>query len=394
MSAPKAAIAGVGSSDYYRRGRSLPKTVIELAGIAVLNAVEDAGLSVRDVDGFATFAGGPDISLLAFTLGIPEVKFTAALTGGGGGSAGSIGLAADAIANGSATVVVSVMAMQQADYRLGRTDLAGGTGPYALRHTSDKDFTLPFGMLSPGHKFAMVIKRHMHLYGTRREDFAELVIGTRNNALTRPNALMKTPLTLDDYFDARMITDPLCLLDFCLENDGAVAIVTTSAERARHLRHQPVDVLSAESGGDGRFGHSVGWMTSPDEYFATSFHQSVAKRLFAKSGLGPDDIDVAELYDHFSPMVLLQLEDYGLCPIGESGSFVSEGNIRWPGGSLPVNTHGGNLSEAYVMGMTHIKEAVEQLRGTAINQVPGARTALVTGGPAAIPVSALILGAS
>jgi acetyl-CoA acetyltransferase len=109
------------------------------------------------------------------------------------------------------------------------------------------------------------------------------------------------------------------------------------------------------------------------------------------AGMGASDVDVALLYDHFSPMVLMQLEDYGFCPIGESGPFVAEGNIRWPDGSLPVNTHGGNLSEAYIIGMTHVKEAVEQLRGTAVNQVEGAQVALATGGPASIPTSALLL---
>jgi acetyl-CoA acetyltransferase len=109
------------------------------------------------------------------------------------------------------------------------------------------------------------------------------------------------------------------------------------------------------------------------------------------AGMGPADVDVALLYDHFTPMVLMQLEDYGFCPVGESGPFVADGNIRWPSGSLPVNTHGGNLSEAYIIGMTHVKEAVEQLRGSALNQVDGAEVALVTGGPASIPTSALLL---
>ena len=129
----------------------------------------------------------------------------------------------------------------------------------------------------------------------------------------------------------------------------------------------------------------------PDEYFASSGHRPVAKRLYEMAGVTPADVDVALLYDHFTPMVIMQLEDYGFCGIGEGGPFVADGNIRWPDGSLPVNTHGGNLSEAYIIGMTHVKEAVEQLRGTAVNQVDGAEVALVTGGPASIPVSSLLL---
>jgi acetyl-CoA acetyltransferase len=132
-------------------------------------------------------------------------------------------------------------------------------------------------------------------------------------------------------------------------------------------------------------------MGMPDEYFTSSGHRPVAKRLYEMAGVTPADVDVALLYDHFSPMVIMQLEDYGFCGIGEGGAFVADGNIRWPQGSLPVNTHGGNLSEAYIIGMTHVKEAVEQLRGDAVNQVADAEVALVTGGPESIPVSSLLL---
>ena len=187
---------------------------------------------------------------------------------------------------------------------------------------------------------------------------------------------MRTPLTLDDYFSARMIAEPFCLFDFCLECDGAVAVVTTSAERARDLRHPPVYVTASAHGGHGRWGQAITWMGMPDDEFASSGHRPVAERLWAMAGLGPADVDVALLYDHFSAMVVLQLEDYGFCGIGEGGPFVADGNIRFPTGSIPVNTHGGNLSEAYIIGMTHVKEAVEQLRGTAVNQVAGARVRL------------------
>jgi acetyl-CoA acetyltransferase len=139
-------------------------------------------------------------------------------------------------------------------------------------------------------------------------------------------------------------------------------------------------------------GPPLSWANSSDDYLASSFHRHVAARTYARAGLGPADVDVALLYDHFSPFVLFQLEDYGFCPVGESGPFVADGNVRWPDGSLPVNTHGGNLSEAYIMGMTHVREAVEQVRGTAVNQVDGAEVALVTGGPAWLPTSSALLG--
>jgi acetyl-CoA acetyltransferase len=390
----KAAVVGVGSSQYYKRGQSLPQTNMELVGKAILAALDDAGLTVRDVDGFGLYSFGLDTSLVAQTLGIPEVRFSGMLTGGGGGAAGSVGLAAAAIASGMAEVVVSYMTLQQAGLRRFGASFAGsagGGGQYSAPPSPEGDFVRPAGLLGPGQMFSIVARRHMHEYGTRREHFAEVAISTRNNAIPRSTALMRAPLTLDDYFDARMISDPLCLYDYCLECDGAVAVVTTSAERARDLRQQPVYVLSTANGGNGRWGQAITWMNMDDDYFASSGHRPVAKRLYEMAGVGPADVDVAELYDHFTPMVLMQLEDYGLCAIGESGPFVEAGNIRFPTGSLPVNTHGGNLSEAYIIGMTHVKEAVEQLRGTAVNQVPDAEIALVTGGPASIPVSSLLL---
>jgi acetyl-CoA acetyltransferase len=188
-----------------------------------------------------------------------------------------------------------------------------------------------------------------------------------------------------------MISEPFGLYDYCMECDGAVAVITTTPERSKDLRHPPVHVMGSAAGGAGRWGQAITWMGMPDEYFTSSGHRPIAKRVYEMAGVGPADVDVALFYDHFTGMVLLQLEDYGFCGIGESGPFVAAGNIRWPDGKVPVNTHGGNLSEAYIIGMTHVKEAVEQLRGTAVNQVADADIALVTGGPASIPVSALLL---
>jgi acetyl-CoA acetyltransferase len=392
----KAAVVGVGATPYYKRGRSLPQTPFELAGKAMLAALEDAGLTVDDVDGLAlySFGLGGDTSLFAQVMGIPEVRFTAMLTGGGGGAAGSVGLGAAAIASGMATCVVSLMSLQQAVSRFGAS-FAPKSKPgaqYSAPPTPEGNFIQPSGLMGPGQMFAVLAQRHMYQYGTKREHFAEVAISTRENARRRETSIMRDELTLDDYFDARMIADPLCLFDFCLECDGAVAVVTTTAERAKDLRHPPAYVRASANGGNGRWGQAITWMGMPEDEFASSGHRPVAKRLWDMAGCGPEDVDVALLYDHFSPMVILQLEDYGFCEIGQGGPFVADGNIRWPNGSLPVNTHGGNLSEAYIIGMTHVKEAVEQIRGTAVNQVDGAELALVTGGPASIPVSSLLLG--
>jgi len=386
---------GVGATPYYKRGQSLPQTPLEMAGKAMLAALDDAGLTVDDVDGLALYSMGlgGDTSLFAQVMGIPEVRFTATLTGGGGGSAGSVGLAAAAIHTGMATTVVSLMTLQQAVSRFGASYAPRGKpgAQYSAPPSPEKDFTSPSGLMGPGQMFAVLAMRHMHLYGTKREHFAEVAISSRANAITRETSIMKTPLTLDDYFHARLIAEPLCLYDFCLECDGAVAVVTTSLDRAKDLRHPPVKVTASAHGGMGRWGQAITWMNMPDEYFASSGHRPVAKRLWDMAGMTAADVDVALLYDHFSPMVIMQLEDYGFCGIGEGGPFVGDGNIRFGTGSIPVNTHGGNLSEAYIIGMTHVKEAVEQIRGTAVNQVTDASVALVTGGPASIPTSSLLL---
>jgi len=400
----KAAIVGVGATPYYRRGESYPQTELELAGKAILSALDDAGLAVSDLDGFAIYSSSCDPAEVASVLGVPEVRFAAGLTSGGGGCAGALGLAAAAIEAGMASCVVTLMTLQQRSRRLGGSAVDGvltyammsdsGASPYGggAGLPPSAAFTANSGLLSPGHSFSLLARRHMYLYGTQREHFAEVCISTRENAIRRPTALRKQPLTLDEYFDARMISDPLCLFDYTMESDGAIAVITVAADRAKDLRQPPVHILSSAHGGTGSWGPAIFryFQANADE-FASSGHRPIAKRLYEMAGVGPNDVDVALLYDHFSPMVIMQLEDYGFAPIGEGGPFVADGNIRWPSGSIPVNTHGGNLSEAYIIGMTHVREAVEQLRGTAVNQVEGAEIALVTGGPAGLPVSGTLL---
>lgn len=383
----KTAIVGLGATPYYKRGASDPQTIEELVGKAILAALDDCGLAPREVDGFAYFAGGFDTGYLMEMLGIPEVRFTASVTGTGGGSAGSVGLGAAAIVAGMADVVVCVGANKQGEQRFGSI-----TSGYPA--TPANAFFGNTGLVGPGHIFALLARRHMHLYGTRREHFAEVALSGRENALTNPEARIRKPLTLDDYMAAPMLADPHCLYDFCLETDGAVAVILTTAERARDLRRHPVSVLSAAQGGAREWGRSIYWMNMPDEVFASSGHGALAPRLYGDAGVGPADIDCAQIYDHFTSQVIMQLEDYGFCGRGEGGPFVAEGHVRRSGGSIPINTDGGQLSAGYVWGMTHVREAVEQLRGTACNQVPDAELALVTGGPSNLPVSGLILARS
>lgn len=396
-----AAIVGIGATPYYRRGESLPLSETELACRSILAALDDAGLTIKDLDGFALYSASVDPADLGALLGMDEIRFAATLTSGGGGSAGSLGLAAAAIHSGQAECVVTVMTLQQAKRRLGGSSSEAGGGLFTTMTGGGAyggggvppvvGFVANAGLLSPGHSFSLLTQRHMHQYGTTREHLAHVAITQRDYAIKRPTALQQEPLTMDEYFDARMISDPLCLFDYTMETDGSVAAVVTSADRAKDLRQPPVYIMGSAHGGSGRWGTAIfTWFQMPDEYFASSGHRPVAERMYEMAGIGPADVDVALLYDHFSPLVIMQLEDYGFCPIGDGGPFVAEGNTKIDG-VIPTNTHGGHLSEAYIIGMTHVREAVEQLRGVAVNQVPGAEIALVSGGPAGLPVSGTLL---
>lgn len=379
----EAAIVGVGATPYYFRGESAPQTLYELIGKAALAAVADAGLKITDVDGMAFYASGFEPGLITEQLGIPELNFASVVSAQGGGSAGILDLAAMAIETGRAKAVLCIGACQQSVNRYG----------LALSNmvaTPDNVWHQASGIKGPGQALALLARRHMHKFGTRREAFGEVVMASRAYAASRPTALRRKPLTLDEYMAAPMLADPLCRLDFCLETDGALAFLVTSAERARDLAQRPVHIAASAHGGVREWGRSFFWLNMPDELFTTAGGEHTAKRLYAKAGVTPADIDVALLYDHFSPLVIMQLEDYGFCPRGEGGAFVESGAVR-PGGAIPVNPHGGHLSEAYVIGMTHIREAVEQLRGQAVNQVAEAKFALVTGGPAPIPMTGAIL---
>lgn len=377
------AIAGLGTTPYWFRGESAPQTLYELIAKAALAAAADAGIAIQEVDGFAFYAMGFEPGLITETLGIPELNFAATVSAQGGGSAGVLDLAAMAIETGRAKNVLCFGACQQSKTRYGLT-LSN------LASTPDSIFQRTSGLKGPGHALAMLARRHMHLYGTRREAFAETVLSSREYAATQPGAIRRKGLTRDEYFAAPMLADPLCKLDFCLETDGALAFLVTSGERARDLRQKPVYIAASAHGGEGDWGRAFFSLNMPDAKFVTAGGEHTARRLYAQAGVGPDDIDVALLYDHFSPLVLMQLEDYGFCARGEGGPLVESGALR-KGGAIPVNPHGGHLSEAYVIGMTHIREAVQQLRGEAANQIPDARLALVTGGPAPIPMSGAIL---
>jgi acetyl-CoA acetyltransferase len=377
-----AAIVGVGTTEYYKRGRS-PFTLEQLVCKAIITACEDAGIDAREIDGFTSFSELTMPHVIAPTLGIPEMRYSAQVWGGGGGgSCAAVGNAVSAIMAGYANVVVLYHAMRRTDDKR-----PGGAG--ALANASP--WCLPYGLITPAQQFSMMVRRHMYEFGTTYEHLGMQAISQRSHAIRNPLSMMKSELTMDEYLAARMIADPFRLFDCTMENDGAAAMIITSAERAKDLRQQPAMIAGVSQGGRAEWGHALADQSAPPDLYSTAGHATIAKNLYAAAGLGPSDVDVAQLYDHFSGMVLLEMEDYGLCGRGESGPFVASGATTWPNGSVPVNTSGGNISEVNLHGTTHIIEAVRQIRGTSTSQVDGAEVSLVTGGPSPLPSSSMIL---
>ena len=385
----RACIVGVGTTRYGKRGELFDENPIAQIREALDVALDEAGLTRRDVDGFATYSVERlDPSTLAPALGIPAVNFSSMVHGGGGGgTCGAVANAAAAVIAGQAEVVMVYKFITQPPHA--RFGAAYGSAQVAADPMSD--FHRPFGLISPAQFFALLLRRHMHRFGTTPLHLAEVAVSTRNNAMRNPKALKREPLTVEQHQSARMIAEPFRLFDCCQETDGGAVILVTSAERAHDLRQKPVFVMAGAMGGDSLWGPGLTSQNQPEDLYVSAGHAYLAKRLYAQAGVTPDDVDVALLYDHFTGMVLLQLEDYGFCERGEAGDLVASGAIRWPDGRLPVNTHGGNLSEVYLLGMTHVIEAVRQLRGEAICQVPEAEIALVTAGPSNLPSSSLLL---
>ena len=235
----------------------------------------------------------------------------------------------------------------------------------------------------------MLMRRHMHEYGTTREQLAEVALAFRAHAQRNPGAAMHgRPLTLDAYLDARWISEPLCLFDNCLESDGAAAVVLVSAERARDLPQPPVLIHAGAQGLPRQ--HNLMAAYFSDDPLRDGPSSAAAPLLWSRADVGPADVKVAQLYDAFSPLIPLSLEGYGFCARGEGLPFTEGGALEWPAGRLPVNTSGGGMSEAYVHGINLVSEGVRQMRGTSTSQVDGAAACLVTSGEG-VPTSALLL---
>ena len=406
MPGPNACIAGVGETRYAKWGGITEASEYQLAVQAVLAAVEDAGLTVDEVDGLASFANDRnEATFLAADLGLPELRYaTMSWLPGGGGACAAVANAAMAVESGQAEVVVVYRSLCQGQFR------RFGRGPGNQRERAPRApgirraqglldahvaFTMPFGMFGPPIAYAMVARRHMHRYGTTEDQLGAVAVTARAHARHNQRAVMGgKPMTMDDYLRSRPVSDPLKLFDCCLETDGACAVVVTTAARAASGRQRPVEIVASAQGTLRGFGHGqYSNVSMPDEDYASAGARLVAERLWeraGRAGVGRDDLDVVQVYDHFTAMVVCALEDFGLCKEGEGGAFAASGALAWPDGKLPMNTHGGSLSEAYVHGLNHVVEGVRQLRGQSTCQVDGAETCLVTSA-AGVPTSALVL---
>ncbi|HEU4547711.1 MAG TPA: lipid-transfer protein, partial [Microlunatus sp.] len=380
-----AAIVGIGATEFSKEsGRS----ELQLSAEATRAALADAGLTAADVDGLVTFTMDTSSEIaLARELGIPRLRFFSRVNYGGGAACGTVLHAAMAVATGVADVVVCYRGFnERSGSRFGQVSVAAAT--QVNTNGLDNAWTYPMGLGTPAATVAMFARRYMHEYGATSEDFGRVAVADRKHAATNPNAwFYGKPITLEDHQASRMIADPLHLLDCCQESDGAVAIVVASAERARDLPQPPAMVRAAAQG------------SGPDQFVMTSYYRDeigleemglVGRELWRQSGLGPKDMDTAVLYDHFTPFVLMQLEELGFCGRGEARDFIADGAIEL-GGRLPLNTHGGQLGEAYIHGMNGIAEGVRQVRGTSVNQVEDAQHVLVTAGTG-VPTSGLVLG--
>ncbi|NIH79536.1 lipid-transfer protein [Amycolatopsis viridis] len=386
--AGKAAIAGIGATEFSKdSGRS----ELRLAAEAVRAALDDAGLRPSDVDGLVSFTmdGNAEIAV-ARELGIPELTFFSRVHYGGGAAAATVQQAAMAVATGVAEVVVAYRAFnERSGHRFGQVSAAaaGQVNSSGL----DNAFHYPMGLATPAATVAMVAQRYLHEYRASTEDFGRIAVLDRKHAATNPAAWFHgKPITLEDHQASKWIAEPLRLLDCCQESDGGVALVITSVARARDLRRKPAVIAAAAQG------------SGPDQYVMTSYYRDeltelpemgvVARQLWAQAGVGPADVDVAVLYDHFTPYVLMQLEALGFCGRGEAAGFVASGALELDG-SLPLNPHGGQLGEAYIHGMNGIAEGVRQIRGESCNQVASVEHVLVTAGTG-VPTSGLVLAQS
>jgi len=369
----KACIVGIGETSWCRKpGSGMSEEALQLR--AAVAALADAGLRGRDIDGILAFPNVGKCEAFAASLGSANLRFAAIVHMGGAAPVASLRLAAMAVATG------------QANYVLIPAGWNGYSGARVRQTvTTDKnsipggaiawDYYLPQGLTVPPQWYALMARRHMHEYGTTHEQFGAVAVAMRRHAQLNPGAVMHgKPLTMSDYLASPMLADPYRVNDCCLETDGAAACIVTTVERARDLGKAPVYIMGAAAGQP----YPADEITNRRDFHATGL-TIAAPEAFRMAGVKPQDADFAQIYDCFTFEVIQQLEEAGFCRRGEGGPFVENGAIEL-GGRLPVNTHGGLLSEAHSLGIGHIVEAVKQLRGSAgARQVADAEIGVVTG---------------
>ncbi len=372
----RAAIVGVGATEFSRHaGRS----ELQLACEAVTAALADAGLAAADVDGIVSYTVDPvEETELVRSTGFQEIGFSSRIPYGGGGSMGTLLHAAAAIASDAADVIVVYRAIRA---RSGSSRFGGAktTPSPTSGHsgTTAMQWCMPYGVLTPASWMALNATRYMHTYGVSSTDFGRAVVQLRAYAETNPSAWgFRRPMTLADHQASRWIAEPcIRMFDCCQETDGSVALVITSRERAADLPNRTVLIGTAATAG--LFEQEIASDHYRPDLAVMEGSVALGRRLFDRSGFRRDEIDAAMIYDAFSPILLMQLEALGFCGPGEAKDFIADGNLALDG-ALPTNTNGGLIGEGYIHGLNLVLEAVRQLRGSGVNQVPDARQILVT----------------
>ena len=362
----KAAITGIGETEYVRGSG---KTPLAMQLEATLMACRDAGISPKDIDGIIPYASNVVAEDFITNLGISDLRFSATTPMGGASAVAAIQCAVAVVAAGICKHVL---------LPLGRDGWSGARiGSRVQQMPQFKligEFEMPLGAIAPAQLYAPMARRHMELFGTTSRQLGSIAVSTRQHAILHGNATMTKPIDIEDHQSSRMISDPLRLLDCSLESDGGAAVIISSAERARDMNKPPVYIMGVAEG-------------HPDSPSAITQRPDLTKlglakaapKAFGMAGVSPADIQVAEIYDCFTYIVMCQIEDLGFCKKGEGGAFVENGALGL-GGRLPVNTHGGLLSQAHMAGLNHVVELARQLRGEGgKTQVPGAKLGLVTG---------------
>jgi acetyl-CoA acetyltransferase len=380
----KVAVAGIGETAYYKHGQS-PEPEFKMALQAILNACADAGINPREIDGFCSYSNDRnEPSRLAAALGLPDLKYASMQWGGGGGGgSAAIGTAMAAIAAGYADCIVVFRALAQGQFQ------RFGAAVPAKTLSGDNAFTAPYGVMSPGQRYAMKAMRFMHDHHIERSALRAISMASYYHAQKNPRAVMYgRPLTEEQYDASRWIVEPFRLFDCCMENDGAAAIVLVPSDRARDLPHPPVFLLGAAQGSEYR--NAAPSHNAPT--YASSSFTTVAPRLYASSGVKPQDVDVVQNYENFTGGVLMSLVEHELFKAEEANAFLQLDNLLAPDGKMPLNTSGGNLAECYMHGLELQIEAIRQVRGQSTSQVPNVDVSLVCSGPMVTPVSSCIFG--